>query len=129
MHGAIFQRVTGEALRGEHARLHGFRRYAVIGEDYPGIVTFSGHTVSGVLYREISPQLFHRLDMFEGEMYQRTSVTVDLPSDKNIDAEVYVIRPQYASRLDHRDWDFEHFLRGGTQRFEASYFGFNTIDE
>lgn len=123
----IMSAVTG--VRAAHcgATLDGYRRHPVIGAEYPGMVAGTGHQVRGVLYLELPPTAWPRLDRFEGGEYERRIVEVALADGTRKPAWTYVFRDDLASRLDKGDWDFERFLREGKARFVAEYFGFNTL--
>ncbi|TVT58222.1 MAG: gamma-glutamylcyclotransferase [Azoarcus sp. PHD] len=105
------------------ATLEGHRRHPVRGEDYPGIVTTRGHAVSGMLYLDVPPAALARLDAFEGEQYQRSGVTVVDAAGRQLAAEAYVFRPEYADLLLPGDWDVAAFEREGRQRFELKFVG------
>jgi len=120
----ILARVIGRAVSGEAASLDGYRRLAVAGEEYPGLVEAAGHGVDGVLYRNLNAAAWRRLDQFEGEEYERVEVQVNLASGQVLPAWVYLFRPQYRHRLIDRDWDFDAFQREGKARFYARYVGF-----
>lgn len=113
--------------RHQAATLADHRRHPVIGQEYPGMVRTAGSSVAGVLYLDLPPAAWPRLDAFEGEEYTRERVEVTLPDGCSVTAWTYVFKPQYASRLAAGDWDFEHFLRHGKARFEAAYLGFATL--
>lgn len=115
--------------RHEPATLAGHRRHPVIGQHYPGMVPAESSQVQGVLYLDLVPSAWPRLDAFEGEEYLRQHVHVRLPDGRQESAWTYVFRPRYASRLTEGEWDFERFLRTGKARFEALYLGFSKLGE
>ncbi len=121
----ILARVIGRAVPGEAARLDGYRRLAVAGEEYPGLVEAAGHSVTGVLYRDLDAAAWRRLDEFEGEEYERVRVDLLLAGRDASSAWVYLFRPEYRHRLIDRDWDFEAFRREGKARFSTRYVGFD----
>ena len=110
------------------ARLDGYRRAPVDGEDYPGIVPAAGASVAGALYLELPDSAWPRLDGFEGEEYRREAVEVQLPDGRAETAWTYVFKPEYGHRLAAGEWDFAHFLRSGKARFEARYLGFARLE-
>lgn len=111
------------------ATLDDYRRQPVIGQPYPGMVPAEGSQVRGVLYLDLAPSAWPRLDAFEGEEYVRRQVQVRLQDGSEESAWTYVFRPCYASRLADGAWDFERFLRTGKARFEALYLGFGKLGE
>lgn len=110
------------------ARLDGYRRAPVSGEDYPGILPADGASVAGVLYLDLPPSAWPRLDGFEGEEYRREAVQVELEDGRTVSAWTYVFKPEYRHRLAAGEWDFAHFMRHGKARFEARYLGFARLD-
>jgi len=120
----ILARAIGRAVSGEPALLDGYRRLAVAGEEYPGLVEAAGHSVTGVLYRDLDARAWCRLDEFEGEEYERVRVDVRLAGGDASIAWVYLFRSRYRHRLLGWDWDFEAFQREGKARFYARHVGF-----
>ncbi|XCN72913.1 MAG: gamma-glutamylcyclotransferase family protein [Candidatus Electrothrix aestuarii] len=101
------------------ATLQGYTRRAVKGLSYPGIFPDAGGLVQGCLYQDLPDSTWASLDRFEGEMYAREQVQVALEEgtllDTLLQAEVYVVRPEFLHHLDTMDWDFAAFLA----RYEA----------
>jgi len=122
MYADIFRAVTGQPCLSEPAQLDGYRRHPVRGEDYPGIRPAAGARVSGVLYRNITPETLARLDAFEGGQYQRKIVDVRPNEGAAVCAWVYVFHLAHLHRLDDGDWDAEHFLQHGKARFMRRHF-------
>ena len=136
----IMARVCGcgpQDLRGQQAWLPGYRRLAVRGEDYPGLVALDDTAeggfaaapmpVRGVLYRGLSEQALRRLDVFEGQEYERTLVRVSTagPAGQALHlAWVYRFRAEFTHRLLDQAWSPEAFEAGGKARFMARYGGF-----
>ena len=129
MCGDIMEEVTGHRHIAEPGVLKGFRRYAVRGELYPGIVPGEAFDVSGIVYRDVSPAAWRRLDEFEGELYERRQVPIALPAGVVLWAGTYVVKPEFISRLEPVDWQFEHFLKNGKSLFRKSYKGYAAIGE
>lgn len=128
MDADIMKHVSGIAERGKNAVLRGYRRYKVHGEQYPGIICENGGEVEGILYSDISDEALRNLDIFEGEMYSREKVQVVLNREAgNVEAMVYVVKPEHADKLIKKPWDFDHFLENGKQLFEDHYCGFDEL--
>jgi gamma-glutamylcyclotransferase (GGCT)/AIG2-like uncharacterized protein YtfP len=123
----IMTAVEGCTCASMPASLRGFRRRPVRGETYPGIMPEQGAAVPGVVYFDLPDGAWARLDAFEGEMYQRTRVTVALDDGRELRAHAYVFRPAYATRLGTGDWDFETFLAQGKAQFMNRYLGFDRL--
>jgi len=124
----IMRQVTGVCPQSDPAVLEGFSRRAVRGEPYPGILPEEGSRVEGVLYRDVPEASWERLDRFEGAMYERRSVQVELIGGSVEKAAAYVVRPEYRHYLDRAGWDFEEFLNRGIARFQGSYPGYRHLD-
>lgn len=113
--------VCGTKPEAMPARLKGFSRHPVRGEDYPGIVPAGAAEVSGVLYLAVPPDALAKLDAFEGEQYLRCAVTVECGDGQQRPAEVYVFHPEHAHLLLPGDWDVAAFERDGRARFEQKF--------
>ena len=127
MFDEILRDVTGLTRSGAPVVLHGYRRRCVQGEPYPGIVSAREASVAGLLYRGISSAAWERLDRFEGEMYERRGVSVELESGARIPAKTYVVRPPFMDRLGPEDWDPQAFLQDGRHHFQRGYAGYHRL--
>ncbi|KAL4903405.1 hypothetical protein BDW74DRAFT_39888 [Aspergillus multicolor] len=99
IHGSVTpQQWQKDLLRFRPAVLHDYRRHRVRGADYPGIIHEEAHTqasdsvaettdvpgiklaahasVLGTVVSGLTDGDIHRLDIFEGEMYERKKVSV-----------------------------------------------------
>lgn len=123
----IMSRVADCRIESDQAILDDFYRSKIQNEEYPGIVPQSGSKVSGVLYLNLSSEALQRLDLFEGELYQRQEVEVRSENNGKVRAMTFVIKPGYGDRLTGEAWSFNHFLAVGKKRFQASYLGFQGI--
>ena len=123
----ILSTVAGCELPTEPASLAGFRRLAVQGEAYPGLVRWPGMTVQGVLARAVPASAWVRLDRFEGDMYERLTVRVQCADGGTAVADTYLVRPAFRHCLAAGDWDFEHFLHHGKQGFRSHYRGYDSL--
>jgi gamma-glutamylcyclotransferase (GGCT)/AIG2-like uncharacterized protein YtfP len=110
------------------ATLKGYRRWTVKGEQYPGLAPDPEGRVEGVLYRDVSASAWERLDRFEGEMYARRMVLVELDDGRTVDAEAYIVKPECAGRLEDSEWDLAEFLRNGKAAFRRGYKGYQSIN-
>lgn len=124
----IMARVAGCRLTGLPANLPGYRRSQVKGEVYPGISEDAAGRVAGLLYLEVPAAALQRLDLFEGEMYERRQVLVEDEDRAVRPAMTYVFRPAYLHLLTGAPWDFDQFLASGKKCFEDGYFGFDKIE-
>jgi gamma-glutamylcyclotransferase (GGCT)/AIG2-like uncharacterized protein YtfP len=120
-------RVCGREFASEPASLAGHRRHPVRGEDYPGLRAAPGGLVAGRLYRDVDEVAWARLDVFEGDEYERVDVVVALADGSALPAQAYRFRMEFSGRLLPGDWDAEAFDREGRTRFIARYAGFGEL--
>jgi gamma-glutamylcyclotransferase (GGCT)/AIG2-like uncharacterized protein YtfP len=107
--------------------LHGYSRLCVRGEHYPGLVPRPGASVEGVVYHDLPADAWARLDRFEGDMYVRASVGVELDGAKVRRMQTYLVRPGLVGRLEDRVWELENFLHHGKAEFERAYAGYAAL--
>jgi len=121
----IWFSVCGRSHAAVDAELHGYARHPVRGEDYPGLTpATSDARVAGRLYLDVDEASLARLDVFEGEEYERLAVTVRLVDGSEREAFCYRFRGVAAERLLPGEWDRALFDREGKARFIAAYAGF-----
>lgn len=123
----IMQEVSGTLPKHRRGVLAGYARFRVRGQAYPGLIQREGHRVDGVVYLDVPAPAFERLDRFEGEMYARRTVSIDMECGGRLTAETYVIRPEYIDRLEDVEWDFSEFLNNGKPMFRTGYSGYRAI--
>jgi gamma-glutamylcyclotransferase (GGCT)/AIG2-like uncharacterized protein YtfP len=123
----IMEDVAGSSLASMPATLNGFIRRAVRGEHYPGVIPDPAGRVEGVVYRGVPRTAWKRLDRFEGSMYARRTVPVELVDGAELFADVYVVRPEFVGRLDRSGWNFEDFVRSRKSSFQKNYQGFRSL--
>jgi gamma-glutamylcyclotransferase (GGCT)/AIG2-like uncharacterized protein YtfP len=102
-------------------------RLCVRGEHYPGLVPRTGSSVEGTVYHNVPADAWRRLDRFEGDLYLRASVTVELPDTTIRRVQTYLVRPELAGCLEDRVWELEDFLRHGRAEFVSAYPGYAAI--
>ncbi|CAA0087511.1 Uncharacterised protein [Zhongshania aliphaticivorans] len=124
----IMAAVTGsDTLLNEAAVLAGYKRYAILDEAFPAVVAEPLASVVGKVYTGVDETNLARLDAFEGEWYSRKSLQVRGVDEQSINAEVYVLRPEYSSVLAPWSWSYEYFLEHGRQAFMAQYIGYQRL--
>ena len=122
----IMERVAGYHLSAESGVLKGFLRRCIEGELYPGIIPRADAEVAGIVYMNVSEDAWRRLDAFEGALYERRGVLITMPGG-DLDADTYVVKPEFTYRLSREEWRFEDFLRDGKSTFIRSYGGYGEI--
>lgn len=108
-HPQVLQRVTGgKAHIYIPAILSDHRRSRVYGADYPGVVGAIGDTVRGMLVQNLSQAEVKRLDLFEGDEYERREVHVNsIETGTKYTCHVYIYLDE--SKLEAQEWSFEDF--------------------
>ena len=122
----IMREVAGCSRAHAPGTLHGFRRKSVRGEAYPGIRPDATGKVDGVVYFDVPDWAWQRLDRFEGPMYRRRLLEVEL-GEAVVAAGAYVVRTEFPHRLEERDWDLSEFLSKGKAIFKRSYQGYRSL--
>jgi hypothetical protein len=107
---SIIEHIVGRPLSGVPARLEGYARFRVRERAYPAIVEAVGAEVEGVLYAGLDAAELERLDVYEGDLYERRDVSVWVGSMAER-AVTYVLRAELRHQLSDEPWDFAGFLR------------------
>ena len=107
----VFTAVTGQQVQGLPARLEGYARYRLRGLSYPGLSVEPGAMTHGVLYPDLAPEVWIKLDQFEDVFYRRESLAVWSPELGGVEAEGYVIPPGESQRIERCAWSLEEFRR------------------
>jgi gamma-glutamylcyclotransferase (GGCT)/AIG2-like uncharacterized protein YtfP len=115
---AIIEHIVGRPLAGVPARLEGYARFRVRGRVYPAIVEAAGGEVSGVLYPALLAAELERLDIYEGDLYERREVSVWEGSLEHR-AATYVLRPELRHELSDEPWDLATFTRDHLEEYLA----------
>lgn len=124
MFSSVWETIVSGNYPSTPAKLAGYQRFAVKGEDYPAIKPASEEiVVEGIVYFEVAGRDLTALDRFEGIYYQRSQVTLNTESG-TLQAETYVLRPRFYSLASTKPWDVDHFSKRGIKVFMAGYKGF-----
>ena len=100
----VMEALLGRRPEGIPAVLAGYRRLRLKAKHYPVMVAASGAAVEGTLYTGLSEKDFEVLDAFEGEEYDRE--TVSLGSGF---AQAYILAPRWRHLADSVPWRPEQF--------------------
>lgn len=106
---AVLNEVTGLWLDAEPAVLDDHACYAVRGEVFPGILAQRGATTEGVVYTGLGAVHLRKLDVFEGELYERRRVCISNAAGKLLQVWTYVVAPRYHRLLTREPWNREVF--------------------
>lgn len=121
-----------DALRIRPAILQQYSRHRVLHCDYPAILASpeASACVRGTYVEGLTAADMWRLDIFEGDEYERVRVSARLLAadgglEDEVDAETYVWT-ESTDLLEKREWDFDEFRReklrywvGGSAEFEG----------
>jgi gamma-glutamylcyclotransferase (GGCT)/AIG2-like uncharacterized protein YtfP len=108
MYGELLALLLGRVPDSAPGTLHGYARYAITGEKFPGIVPADGQAVQGLLLHGLSAAELAIFDDYESDFYDRLSVTVQTQTGE-VTALVYVINPNETHILAATPWDAQGF--------------------
>jgi gamma-glutamylcyclotransferase (GGCT)/AIG2-like uncharacterized protein YtfP len=120
----VMYAVTTREFRFKNAILRGYARFTVKGESYPGIIPVTDAVTEGIIYFDVDELSLTRLNAFEGDLYQRTPVRVETEKDEILNAETYIIRPEYRGYLSSKKWNVKEFNQKHLEVFLEIYSGF-----
>ncbi len=123
----IMEEVSGCRLSRVPGRVEGYCRRSVKDEHYPVLAPKEGSCVEGVLYRDLPISAWRRLDRFEGKMYVRQPVQVEGSDGATLQAEAYIVRPEFLCYLSASDWSFAKFLLDDKKHFQRDYCGYSEL--
>ncbi len=124
----VLRAVTGNVFPHVAAVLSDHARYRLRGQSYPGIVTQSGASTDGVVYRALDAGAFARLDAFEGPWYRRVAVCVETAEGAESAAWTYRIADDQRHRLTAEPWSLERFREACLDEFLGEYPGFERAE-
>jgi gamma-glutamylcyclotransferase (GGCT)/AIG2-like uncharacterized protein YtfP len=124
---SVMAAVTGKHFKVLKACLNHYARFRVEGECYPGIVHQTGAATGGVVHCDVDDRSLELLDDFEGELYERIAVRVELDRNGTMSAATYIFAREHLQLLSSEAWDFEKFKREHLQEFLKTYKGFSLL--
>lgn len=128
MNTEIMTEVSGARHRSRKATLQQYVRKTVQGQVYPAIINQSGSSVDGIVYFNVSPKAFARLDLFEGSLYDRIEAVAICDDGEYVDVFTYVITANAAGQLSDDDWNYENFMRYHKKLFQGAYQGYDELE-
>ncbi|OLL26339.1 AIG2-like protein [Neolecta irregularis DAH-3] len=140
MHPVILERVIASKQKVlEPAVLKDYFRFCVSQTDYPAVIAETGQQVEGILIKNLNNKELERLDLFEGDEYQRISVNILMKSKEIVKGHVYVwiavslnymkhISQKGKDRLLREPWHLEEFSQQKLHAWIASPIEFAAID-
>jgi len=116
MFAEVWTRVVEGRYRSVDGVLHDHARFAVVAQDYPGMIHAAGASVKGVVYLDVDAADVERLDRFEGDDYRRDVVSVVCSDDVPRSCSTYIYLP--SDRLAGTPWEPTAFAM---ERFLTTY--------
>lgn len=126
MYDEVWNRIVSGDFEHVSGTLSGYRRLAVKKEEYPGLIKGSG-SVKGCIWLDVDAANLARLDIFEGEFYERIPAVAIDESGNRIRVNVYHFKNKYQSLLENKDWNVKKFENSGLKKFMTRYFGFERV--
>ena len=120
----VMYAVTTRKFRFIDATLRGYARFTVKGASYPGIIPTTEAVTEGIIYFDVDALSLERLNAFEGDLYQRTPIQAETEEGKVLNAETYVVKPEYRDYLSLQKWDVKEFVQNSLTAFLNTYQGF-----
>ncbi|MCB1193691.1 MAG: gamma-glutamylcyclotransferase [Leptospiraceae bacterium] len=117
MNPKVWENVVRNRYKYEKAFLKGFSRKYLKGEEYPGIITDKNSIIEGLLYYELTHKDEKKLDLFEGEYYQRCNAEVLTMDDRVVSCYVYFLKPEHLNLLSDTNWTYNQFVKKGLETF------------
>ncbi len=110
----MVEKLCGKTVEMQQACLHGYKRCAVDGADYPAIIKEETSKVKGKLIVNLCKEDLDILTFYEGDEYQTTPVEVKTENREIISALAYTWIVGIDRLLDW-DWDKERFKQKALQ--------------
>ena len=124
----MYDEVWNKIVQGFHQKIEaeivGYQRLKVKNADYPGLVKGEG-IVQGLVWLNVSQDNIEKLDLFEGQFYQRVEGIATDMNNNQIVVDFYLIKDSYLSILEDFEWDQEEFQLNGLENFLKNYTGFH----
>jgi len=121
--GELVEALVARRLPGEPAVLRGWARSMVRGTHHPGIAPQAGSETTGTLYSGVDAAALAALDRFEGELYERREVEVEIAGGARRGALVWVVRAELRHVLTGEPWDRERFVADHLREWLAGVSG------
>lgn len=126
----MYDEVWYKIVQGFHqkikAEIVGYKRLKIKNADYPGLITGEG-IVEGLVWLNVSQSNIDKLDLFEGEFYQRVEdIATDINNNKLV-VDFYLIQDSYLSILEDVEWDEKEFKQHGLENFLKNYSGITQV--
>jgi gamma-glutamylcyclotransferase (GGCT)/AIG2-like uncharacterized protein YtfP len=127
----VWQAVVGRQYETVAGTAKGFAIYRVVNAVFPGIAAGDERDlVGGVVYLGVDHASLTRLDLFEGNFYERQALWVECADGQRRAAEAYVVPPQNRRVLTAEPWQRASFISsGGLEQFKRGFLGFQRVGQ
>ena len=122
MFDEVWERVAGTRNAVIPAQTAGWEVRALTVGSWPGLVDVPGAVAEGMVRLEVSDEALARLDAFEGDFYERRTLTVRT-ADGEMTADAWVVAPGHRGAVLPERWDRERFARENLARFLDEHAG------
>ena len=125
-HPCVWQKLLAKktSFNDSSAVLQGWKAVQVRREVYPGLVQAAHSQVQGVIKSGLSKEDLLKLDVFEGQQYQRVLLTVNDTQGQKQRVFVYQTKKAHVIHLSNKTWCYQTFRQRGLQSFLKRYVGF-----
>lgn len=113
----VMNRVTGKTFPTFHAVLNNYARFRLKNAPYPGIIFKKDSYVDGRLLLNIDDASLHKIDLFEGDIYERIEVNISADNGEHHRSYAYMVRKKHAHLLTKEPWDEGEFLKNEIKGF------------
>lgn len=125
----VVEALTGTAFSVKEGFLPDFKRFAVIGADYPAIVYSKGSFVTGKILQHVDDRSLEILKFYEGDEYDCISAFIHTENETT-KALVFVWKGDKVQLNGH--WDENHFKETSLEDYirkvaPATRMGFDTL--
>jgi gamma-glutamylcyclotransferase (GGCT)/AIG2-like uncharacterized protein YtfP len=126
----VWHEVVGRQFETVEGTAKGFAIFRVAEGVFPGMVAgVERDLVRGVVYLDVDHASLMRLDLFEGDFYERQAMWVECADGQRRSAEAYVVPPQYRHVLTDEPWRRESFIAsGGLEQFKRGFQGYQRME-
>ena len=107
----VLSALCGQEYPHQVVALHGFARYQVAGQIYPGIIRERGALTVGHVYCGLDVDALRVIDQYEGEFYDRRRLFLKVSAHLLLPAYAYIVPERFAHRLTDKSWDHKQFTR------------------
>lgn len=118
MFADVWKRIGLKQRPSQSAILPGYAIYRIRGTLIPGIIcTGPEDQVQGILYHGLDEATLEELDVYESDLYQRTTVRARNLDSEQIESQAYVIPVSNRRVLSIETWDADWFKQHGLGQY------------